>query len=321
MAESVDFCPPEDELRLEVCEGLSATPKRLPCKLFYDACGSRLFEEITRLPEYYLTRTEISILRQCAGEIGASLGEECVLVEFGSGNSEKTRILLDALPTIAAYVPVDISRDHLLQSAARLRRDYPQVRVLPAVADFMRSFPLPQMPPLAGAISAFFPGSTFGNLDRREGLAFLKGVRWLVGDDGGLLIGLDLKKDPRVIERAYNDSRGVTAEFNKNVLLVANRLLDAEFNPALFEHQAIYDESEGHIEMRLISRTPQSVRVGDGHLLFTKGEYIVTEHSRKFDLGEFEHMAKEADFAVQRVWRDPAGYFAVLYLRASAGAK
>ena len=228
------------DLLAEVQASLSEKPKRLPSKLFYDRRGSELFEQICRLPEYYLTRAEIEILETHGPAIAAQLGRDCMLVEFGAGSITKTRILLDHLQEPTCFVPVDISGDFLNAAAAEVGRDYPNLPVYPVAADYMAKFELPTPPPRTRFIVGAFLGSTIGNLEMDEAAAFLKNVCGLIGRQGRLLLGADLRKDPKVLKAAYNDAEGVTAKFNLNILEVVNRELDADFDPALFEHYAEY---------------------------------------------------------------------------------
>ena len=315
-----DLKPPPADVRSEVLAGLARPQKTLPCKLFYDRRGSRLFDRICRLPEYYPTRAETSILREYADDMAAFLGRHCRLVEFGSGSSVKTRIVLDALQSPAYYVPVDISREQLLAAARSIARDYPRLTVLPVVADYANPIRLPRPQRFVRTTQAFFPGSTIGNFEWAEARAFLRRVAKLVRPDGGLLIGVDLLKDRRTIERAYYDSQGVTAAFNLNVLEVINREVGAEFDPSAFEHQAVFDEQAGRIEMRLRSLQAQRVRV-DGHwVAFAAGEYIITEYSHKYTLDQFAGLARQAGFDIQKCWRDGDELFSVMYLSLNGAA-
>jgi dimethylhistidine N-methyltransferase len=305
---------PAESMAAEVHAGLSRTPKRLPPKLFYDKKGSELFDVITRLPEYYPTRTEIGLLRQHAGEMSGLLGSDSILLELGSGSSTKIRLLLEAVrPRI--YVPMDISREHLIDSAQRLARDYPWLTVHAACVDYSQPWDMPDFGP--GRYNAFFPGSSIGNFEPAAALQLLRQVRRLVGQGGGLLIGVDLKKDARILERAYNDSRGVTADFNLNMLTHINRRLAADFDPANFVHRAIYNADLGRIEMHLESRRDHRVQVDGNAYHFAAGETIHTENSYKYAVHEFHGLAAGAGFGPARVWTDPAGLFSVHYLTAA----
>ena len=305
-------CPAES-MAAEVHAGLSRRHKCLPPKLFYDRKGSELFDVITRLPEYYPTRTEIGLLRQHAAEMAELLGLHSVLLELGSGSSLKIRLLLEAVqPRI--YVPMDISREHLIDAAQRLARDYPWLTVHAACVDYSQSWDIPDFGP--GRYNAFFPGSSIGNFEPAAARQLLTQVRRLVGRGGGLLIGVDLKKDAQILEDAYNDSRGVTANFNLNVLAHINRRLAADFDPGNFAHKALYNEQLGRIEMHLECRREHRVHI-DGRLYcFAAGETIHTENSYKYAIAEFHELAARAGFAPVRVWTDPAGLFSVHYLTA-----
>jgi dimethylhistidine N-methyltransferase len=313
-----DLKPPPADVRSEVLAGLARPQKTLPCKLFYDRKGSLLFDRICRLPEYYPTRAETSILREHAEAMMSVLGPQCRLVEFGSGSSIKTRIVLDALQAPAYYVPIDISREHLLAAAESIARDYPHLSVLPVVADYANPIRLPRPQRFVRATRAFFPGSTIGNFEWAEARAFLRRVAELVRPNGGLLIGVDLLKDRATMERAYNDAQGVTAAFNLNILEVINREVGAEFDPSGFEHEAVFDEQAGRIEMRLCSRQAQRVLV-DGHqIAFAAGEYIITEYSHKYRVDQFAGLARQAGFDVEECWRDRDRLFSVMHLSLNA---
>jgi L-histidine Nalpha-methyltransferase len=311
---------PDPALYREVLAGLRAARKRLPCKYFYDETGSALFDRICDLPEYYLTRTEMAIMRDHAGDIARRIGPGCQLVELGSGSSIKTRLLLDALPEVAAYVPVDISGEHLRRAAARLAAAYPNVEVLPVCADYTQEFEIPAPSSAARADGrdcrrvAYFPGSTVGNFDPDEARQFLQRLAALVGSGGGLLIGFDLKKDPALIHAAYNDAAGVTAAFNLNLLARLNRELGADFDVGQFRHYAFYQPAAGRIEMHLVSERPQSVRVNGDHISIARGESIHTECSYKYTPAEFDRLARAAGFEPAGRWTDPREWFCVEYL-------
>jgi L-histidine N-alpha-methyltransferase len=305
---------PRHRLRADVLAGLSRPRKRLPAKYFYDAAGSRLFDAITELPEYYPTRTELGILRTRAGGMAARCGPRCLLVELGAGSLTKVRRLLDRLDRPAAYVPVDVSGDHLRSAAAALADDYPALDVAPVVADFTRPFALPDVP--AARRVAFFPGSTIGNFDPPAADALLRRVARLVGPGGGLLLGIDLRKDVAVLERAYNDAAGVTAAFNRNLLVRINRELEADFDPDAFRHVAFYNRERARIEMHLASETAQRVQVGEAAFDFRAGESIHTENSYKYDVDEFAARAAACGLRLDETWTDARNYFAVLYLTA-----
>lgn len=313
------FRPPQTERFLaEVLDGLRRPAKTLPCKYFYDELGSRLFDRICDLDEYYLTRTELAILRR-APEMAALLGPACLLVEFGSGSGLKTRLLLDHLPEPAAYVPVDLAREPLLRSAAELAARYPGLEVLPLCADFAGDLELPTPQRRATRRAVYFPGSTIGNFGPDEAHQLLQCVARLCGPGGGFLLGTDLRKDAGVLEAAYNDRDGVTRDFNLNLLRRINRELGADFVLDAFRHVAVYDRPHGRIEMHLVSRRGQEVHVGDAVIRFAEGESVRTECSYKYDLDEFRGQAAAAGLDVARVWTDERRYFAVQYLTVRAG--
>jgi L-histidine N-alpha-methyltransferase len=304
----------KDQFLTDVLAGLSRPQKRLPSKYFYDAAGSRLFDRITELAEYYPTRTELAIMRAHAGAMAARCGPRCLLIELGAGSLVKVRLLIDRLDRPAGYVPVDVSGDHLRGAAKALAGDYPGLSVYPVVADFTRSFEAPPVP--AARRVVYFPGSTIGNFDPSEADELLGRVARLVGQGGGLLLGLDLRKETAVLERAYNDARGVTAAFNRNLLVRMNRELGADFDPAAFRHRAFYNRERARIEMHLVSAADQWVRVGDATFAFRAGESIHTENSYKYDLIDFARRAAERGLRADETWTDADRYFAVLYLTA-----
>lgn len=297
----------------EIHAGLARTPKTLSPKFFYDDRGSRLFDRITELPEYYLTKTEIGIMQSNVAEIAELVGREASLIEFGSGSSVKTRILLEHLHSLAAYVPVDISRDHLVAAAEELARDFPHIEVLPVAADFTQPFDLPQPKVMPRRNIVYFPGSTIGNFLPKSAHSLLEVMYQEAGKDGALLIGVDLKKDRETLERAYNDRAGVTAQFNLNMLRRLNAEFDADFDVSQFEHRATYNEDFGRIEMHLISRDDQRVTVAGVPFRIAKGESIRTECSHKYTLQEFGDMVARAGFTVKRVWTDENNLFSVQY--------
>lgn len=300
----------------EIVEGLQQDEKMISPKYFYDERGSRLFDKITRLPEYYPTETELKIMRDHIDEIADLVGEQASLIEFGAGSSVKIRILLDHLKSLAVYVPVDISEDHLVAAAENLKADYPDLEVLPVVADFMQPFDLPQPAVMPVKNVVYFPGSTIGNFPRSAAIEFLRHVAEVVGAGGGLLIGIDLEKARSVLERAYNDSDGVTAKFNLNLLARINRELGGDFDLDAFDHRAVYNAQEGRIEMYLVSRIEQTVHVAGESFFFRTGETICTEHSNKYSLESFAEMSRHGGFEVERVWVDDDDLFSVQYLRA-----
>ena len=310
-----DFEPSVDSFFDELLLGLSGNPKSIPAKFFYDQTGCELFDQICCVDEYYPTRTEMQILRDNVAEICTLFGPECRLVELGSGSSAKTRILLDHLYEPAAYVPIDIARDHLLRSTARLTRIYPKLRVAPVCADFTRPLTLPKPPYSMQRTVAFFPGSTIGNLEPAQAVKFLRRIAKLCGAGGGLLIGVDLKKDRGTLERAYNDSTGVTAAFNLNLLARINRELGGTFDLKAFEHEARYNQHEQRIEMHLRSTVDQTASIKDFTVSLKKGETIWTESSYKFRPEQVRVMAEQGGFNTEVQWIDAEWPFAQTLLR------
>lgn len=309
-----DYHPRRDTLRDEVLEGLRAEQKTLPCKYFYDERGSALFDAICELPEYYLTRTELGIMETHVAAMAAALGPQLLLVEPGSGSSVKTRLLLDHLHRPVAYVPVDISRAHLISAADRLNQLYPDLEVLPVCADFNQPFEIPATRRRAHRGAVYFPGSTIGNFEPQAAVQLLHRLQRLAGPEGALLLGADLRKDRAVLENAYNDAAGVTAEFNLNILKRLNRELSADFDLAGFRHRAVYNEPEGCIEMHLISRSAQSVTVAGEAFDFAEGEVILTERSYKYSPELLASLAAKAGLRVEQMWMDDRRYFSVSYL-------
>jgi dimethylhistidine N-methyltransferase len=309
-----DLEPSVDAFLGELLLGLSRHPKSIAPKFFYDEIGCQLFDEICCLDEYYVTRTEMRILQERIAEICALFGPECRLIEFGSGSNAKTRILLDHLLAPAAYVPVDISRAHLLQCSARIARSYPELCITPVCADFTTAFALPAMPCGVRRTVAFFPGSTIGNLEQAEAENFLRRIAIHCGAGSGLLIGVDMKKDRLTLERAYNDARGVTARFNLNLLARINRAFDAGIRSDQFQHHAFYNEEFGRIEMHLVSLVEQTMQLNGSTFFLEEGEHIVTEHSYKYSVDEFARLAARSGWAVKSLWTDAANLFSVQYL-------
>lgn len=297
----------------EIVNGLRQDEKMISPKYFYDERGSQLFDEITMLPEYYPTETELSIMRDNIAEMVKLIGPQCSLIEYGSGSSLKTRVLLKHLIDQAVYVPVDISEEHLLASASEIRAEFPDLEVLPVVADFTKHFdlPSPTVMPLRNIV--YFPGSTIGNFTREAACELLNVMYDEAGEDGAMLIGVDLQKDPAIIERAYNDSAGVTAEFNLNMLRHLNREYGSDFDLESWEHDAQYNSDKGRIEIRLINEDEQTVNIGDDTVVIEKGEGILTEYSHKYTLNGFASMAEGAGFKVEHVWTDPDRLFSVQY--------
>lgn len=313
--------PGREIFRRDVVQGLSQTPKRIPSKYFYDARGCELFDAICELDEYYLTRTELAIMRQSGEDIARHLGPDCLLIEYGSGSSVKTRLLLDDIQRPSGYVPVDIARDHLRQTARDLSAAYAELDVLPVCADFTQPFDLPPTRVRPSRRIVYFPGSTIGNLQRDEACKLLRGMARVAGEGGGLLIGIDLKKDVRRLEAAYNDARGVTAEFNLNLLRRVNRELGADFRLDRFQHRAPYNARQGRIEMLLVSTIDQRVHIGGDRFDFKRGEAICTEYSHKYDLEDFGRLAAGAGWSLCTAWTDDESLFAVVYLAADAGVR
>jgi dimethylhistidine N-methyltransferase len=305
---------PLDRFRDDVLDGLSRPQKELPCKYFYDARGSELFDRICELPEYYLTRTELTILRQHAHAMADALGPRCRVVEPGSGSGLKTPLLLEQLREPAGYVPVDISRDHLLASAEALRQRFPGLDVRPVWADFTGPFTLPRPRLKERRRAVFFPGSTVGNFGPAEAVRLLARMAEICGPGGAALVGVDLRKPKELVEPAYNDAVGVTAEFNRNLLVRINRELGADFDVERFRHRAFFDEQHGRIEMHLVSRRRQEVHVGGATFRFARGESIRTEYSYKYSPEAFRTLAGEAGLRVRQVWTDEGGLFSVQYL-------
>jgi dimethylhistidine N-methyltransferase len=304
---------PDEDFLADVLRGLAASPKRLPPKYFYDDTGSRLFEEICRTPEYYPTRSETALLGEVAGEIAAHIPPRAVLVEFGSGASEKTRLLLDAAPQLAAYLPVDISADALAPAAARIQAAYPQLQVQPVFGDFTRPLALPANVAAACKVG-FFPGSTIGNFDPGEARGFLQTSKRLLGAGALFVVGVDLVKDPAVLIAAYNDAEGVTAAFNLNLLTRMNRELGADFDLDRFSHGAVWNTAASRIEMHLVSMGPQLVRIAGQVFRFADGESIHTENSYKYEAGAFIGLAEASGWRTRAHWISPPPQFAVFLL-------
>ena len=296
----------------EVLEGMGRSEKKLPSKYFYDERGSQLFDEITKLEEYYPTRTEWTILEDNVYEMREILSDNVLLIEPGSGSSKKTRVLLDHIPSICCYIPMDISGDYLQKVAEGLREEYPQIDIQPLYTDYTRPFLLPEIHLNAQKV-VFFPGSTIGNFEPKTVRRFFKVISDLVGDDGGLFIGVDLKKDRKVLEAAYDDKKGITAQFNKNMLIHINNELDSDFDPDKFEHRSIWNEEKGRIEMHLIANQTHSITIDGKVFSIQEGEFIHTENSHKYSLDEFEKIV-EPWFKVSKVWTDKNKYFSVQFL-------
>ena len=310
----LDFEPATVDSVQEVIEGLKNSPKEIHPKYFYDEEGSLLFDQICELPEYYPTRTEQAIMDDNIDSIIERIGENALLVEYGSGSSLKTRTLLNHLPDLAGYIPIEISKEHLLNTARNLALDYPFLDILPVRADYESDFHIPEPEKSTGNIVAYFPGSTIGNFHPPRAINFLRGIREACGHDSHLLIGVDLQKDPKVLHDAYNDSAGVTAEFNLNMLANLNQILNANFDLGQFEHRAFYNDVCHRIEMHLVSQIGQVVQIDSEQISFRAGEAIWTESSYKYTLSSFAALAADAGYQVAQVWTDPRNYFSVQYL-------
>ena len=315
-----DLRPDSGSFLDDVVAGLSRPQKELPPKYFYDERGSALFEAICELPEYYPTRTETAIMYAHAREMARHLGPRCALIEYGSGNSRKTRILIGELAPVA-YVPIDIARAQLEASATELARMFPGLTILAVSADYSRPFVLPRLTGVdARRRVIYFPGSTIGNFTTAEAAAFLSNARTVAGAGGAMLIGVDLKKDPALLHAAYNDAQGVTAAFNLNLLTRINRELGADFDVAAFHHRAFYDEAFGRVEMHLVSMRDQRVTLRGHVFRFRSGETIHTENSYKYSVAQFQELARGAGYTPQLCWTDPQQLFGVHYLTVSGRA-
>ena len=303
-----------EQERAEILEGLKAAQKRISPKYFYDDLGSELFDEICELPEYYPTRTERGIMEENLAEIAALVGPHAAVIEFGAGSNTKARLLLSHLENPTAYVPVEISGDYAAEQAAELERDFPELSVKAVIADFTKPFDLPThtQEPLRNLI--FFPGSTIGNFTKPDAKELLETMRLEAKPGGALLIGVDLVKDIGVVRAAYNDSRGVTAEFNLNVLRHLNEGMGTNFRSENFRHEAVYDRKYERIEMRLKSVRRHSITMAGQAILFDEGEHIVTEYSHKYSVESFTELAQEAGWTSQSVWLDSNNLFSVHFL-------
>jgi L-histidine Nalpha-methyltransferase len=303
-----------DRFETDVLRGLRLPKKAIPCKYLYDDFGSALFDEICELEEYYLTRTELAILRQHVGDMANAIGPDCEIIELGSGSGLKTRLLLERVIEPRAYVPVDISVEPLLRAAAELSRLFPALEILPVCDDFSGSFDLPETGFGPARRVAYFPGSTIGNFRPAAARRLLRSIARLVGTGGGLLVGFDLDKDESIVQPAYNDRRGVSAAFNLNLLARINRELDADFALDAFAHRADYRRSEERVELSLVSLRPQVVRVAGHRFRLNAGEPIHTEDSYKYTPEHFAQLTESAGFSLDRQWLDENRYFCVQLL-------
>jgi dimethylhistidine N-methyltransferase len=309
--------PESSDFLADVITGLSGNPRTLPCKYFYDERGAALFQKICELSEYYITRTEIDILDRNRADIASYLGPNVELIGLGTGAGTKTRILIEALENPAVYVPVDISEKQLRESTALFRKIFPDLEILPVCADYLQPVVLPSPSRKAARNVIYFPGSTIGNFERNEAVEFLRRVANVCRQDGGLLIGVDLKKDQHVIEAAYNDRAGVTAQFNLNLLARVNRELGADFDLDQWRHRAIYNSIAGRVEMYLISEIDQFVHLTEQEFHFRSGEKIITEFSYKYAPEDFAALAAKAGFDFVHMWTDDARLFGIFYFSCS----
>jgi dimethylhistidine N-methyltransferase len=305
--------PESADFLADVIAGLSSNPRTIPCKYFYDERGAALFQRICELPEYYVTRTEIDILDRYRADIASQLGPKIELIGLGTGAGTKTRILIEALENPAVYIPVDISKKQLRQSTALFRKIFPRLEILPVSADYLQPVMLPSPRHKPARKIVYFPGSTIGNFDPDEAVQFLRRIANVCRGGGGLLIGADLKKDSHVLDAAYNDKAGVTAQFNLNLLERINRELGADFDLDQWRHRAIYNATAGRIEMHLISQIDQFVHLNEHRFHFGQGEKIITEFSYKYAPDEFAALAAKVGFNFVRMWTDDARLFGVFY--------
>ena len=307
------FEPERESLLEEIIEGLSKSQKELPSKLFYDKKGSALFDEICELEEYYLTRTETSIMTDNIEDICSVLGENCLLIELGSGSSKKIRLLLSGLADPAGYVPIDISEEHLISSVKVLAADYPELRIFPVYADYTQPFSLPNFDFTPSKKVVYYPGSTIGNFEPNYAAKFLNNIGKRLGKGAGLLIGVDLKKEAKTLESAYNDKKEVTAEFNLNMLERINREHGSDFILNEWEHLAFYNIDHGRIEMHIRSLSDQRVNINGDRISFTENETIRTEYSYKYSIDDFKDLVSDS-YKLERVWTDKQSKFGILYL-------
>lgn len=296
----------------DVIDGLSGPYKSLPSKYFYDKRGSVLFEQICEVEEYYLTKTELKILRSRIADIVETVGSHALLIELGSGSSTKTKLLLNELENLAAYIPVDIAREFLNDITMSLRKEFPELRIIPIAADYTLPFTIPDVSGTKKSVF-FYPGSTIGNFTPSNASVFLSTISGMMNPEDGLMIGVDQKKDPSILERAYNDQKGVTAEFNKNLLVRINNELDGDFHLDQFQHEAVYNPEEGRVEMHLVSLADQTAQVAGSEFYFKKGESIHTENSYKYHPEEFSELTSEF-FTTEKIWTDPDQFFSIFFM-------
>lgn len=310
-----DLQPNVSNFSSEVLAGLSKQQKQIPPKFFYDGYGSKIFDQICELEEYYPTRTEMGILQQHCSDIANQIGEQSLIIEYGSGSSQKICLLLDAIKKPLAYMPIDISREHMLMASKKIAAKYPELDVLAVCADYTTEMILPSyVQPLIRKKVIFFPGTSIANLEPVEAVKLLKQSATIVGLGGGMFIGVDLRKDPQVLHAAYNDAKGVTAAFNLNLLVRMNRELEADFNLNSFNHYAFFNLKEGRIEMHLVSLKDQIVTVAGQKFKFIEGESIHTENSYKFSMEEVKDLSEECGFKLIKAWSDDSNYFSICYL-------
>jgi dimethylhistidine N-methyltransferase len=306
--------PARGDFARAVLTGFARRPRSLPCRFFYDGRGSALFEEITQLEEYYPTRAETALLEAYGTEIAKRMGTARVLVEFGSGSSRKTSLLLSSLAGVAIYVPIDVAGESLAEAAEWLSERHARLAIRPLIADFTKTSTLPVVARRPRKVG-FFSGSTIGNLTHAEAQAFLVNAARLLGRGASFLIGVDLKKDPAILIPAYNDKCGVTAAFNLNLLERINREIDGDIDVSRFAHDAIYDESNGRIEMHLVSLARQTVRILGHEFRFARGERIHTENSHKYSVEEFQLLARRSGWTPTQAWTDQHRLFSLHSLR------
>lgn len=305
--------PIQQEFFEDVIEGLSKYPKSLPSKYFYDESGSRLFEEICALEEYYLTRMEVALLQSIRGQLASLIGPNAAIIEPGAGAGIKIQILLETLHAPALYAPLDISEDFLIESSQRMQQRFPRLRILPISGDFTQPRDWPRMANTDRRI-VFFPGSTLGNFAAPEAVSFLKNMRTLCGNRGAMILGVDMVKEVEILEAAYNDKNGVTAAFNKNLLLRINHELGGDFNPERFAHKAFFNPRDSRIEMHLESRIEHHVKIGGRAFLIRQSERIHTENSHKFTLESIHALTQQAGFGCRTHWMDDKKYFSIHFL-------